>query len=293
MKKILLLFALLFTSPLFASGIGANATSASCDNETLETYNGTANVEIDWEPNTINIAWYNGDDLLDVQNSAQTCTYDGILNVPSTPPTKTGYTFNGWELKTIFVPDGFTQLEYIRTSGEQRINTGIYANENTAVETKFISHADSSETTTRVIIADSWYNQTYMLSTTAYTRAFQYIGTLEITRTDYWAPNQEYTVYMDKTTGQVVNGVTTNWTGTPNTFTSSIPLTMFGVTDVVERSAFVTMYYLKIWQNGILVRHFVPAKRNSDNVIGLYDAVSKTFFTNVGSGTFVAGPAVN
>ena len=28
----------------------------------------------------------------------------------------------------------------------------------------------------------------------------------------------------------------------------------------------------------------------SDNVLGMYDVMSKTFFTNVGTGTFIAGP---
>ena len=48
-------------------------------------------------------------------------------------------------------------------------------------------------------------------------------------------------------------------------------------------------YYFKV-PNKI---HLVPAKRNSDNAIGMYDKVSGTFFTNAGTGTFVAGPTVN
>ncbi len=38
------------------------------------------------------------------------------------------------------------------------------------------------------------------------------------------------------------------------------------------------------------IRNFVPARRNSDGVLGMYDTVSNTFFTNSGTGTFVAGP---
>ena len=30
----------------------------------------------------------------------------------------------------------------------------------------------------------------------------------------------------------------------------------------------------------------IPAKRKSDNVIGLYDMVSRQFFTNSGTGSF-------
>ena len=99
MKKLFMLFALIFTTPLFASGIGANETSASCDNATLEAYSGTVNVEIDWIPNTIETRWYNGNTLVDTTNTnANSCEYGDVLNRP-TNPTRTGYTFTGWTVQ--------------------------------------------------------------------------------------------------------------------------------------------------------------------------------------------------
>ena len=99
MKKVLLfLFAFVFATDSFASGIG-NVSSASCDNETLAKYTGTADVEINWEPNTIGLKWYNGDQQISGQTS---CVYDGTITVPP-QPTKFGYTFNGW--KVIHVND--------------------------------------------------------------------------------------------------------------------------------------------------------------------------------------------
>ena len=292
MKKVLLLFLLFFISPTFATGI--SGASAPCDNATLSQYSGTVNAEIDWEPNVIGITWYDGDTKLTVPTESQSCTYDNVITVPP-QPTKLGYTFNGWKVKKIMVPDGYTQLEYIKSNYSQNllINTGIYANENTAVEAKFIHHADSDASLTRMIIADSWSNERYALSVTAQTYAYQYIGNLRIPRLNYWVKDREYTVYMDKNVGQVVNGIITRWSGTPNTFTSTRPLTMFGVTDAPERFAYATLYYLKIWQNGNLVREYFPARRNSDNVVGLWDSVSETFFTTTNqSGAFTAGPVV-
>ena len=49
--------------------------------------------------------------------------------------------------------------------------------------------------------------------------------------------------------------------------------------------------YCRIWKAGVLVRDFIPAKRNSDSVIGMYDRVLGTFFTNSGSDDFTAGPS--
>ena len=46
----------------------------------------------------------------------------------------------------------------------------------------------------------------------------------------------------------------------------------------------------KIYNYGALVRDYVPARRESDGVVGFYDLVSDTLFINNGSGNFIAGP---
>ena len=49
------------------------------------------------------------------------------------------------------------------------------------------------------------------------------------------------------------------------------------------------LYYCKFWENGSLIRDFIPAVRKSDNIAGLYDLVNDQFYTNNGSGTFIYG----
>lgn len=53
------------------------------------------------------------------------------------------------------------------------------------------------------------------------------------------------------------------------------------------------IYRQQAYQNNVLVGDFIPAIRNSDNVVGMYDTVSGTFFTNAGTGAFVAGPVIS
>ena len=53
------------------------------------------------------------------------------------------------------------------------------------------------------------------------------------------------------------------------------------------------IYLAKLSINGDLKRNFIPARRDSDGKIGMYDMVSRTFFTNAGTGEFIAGPVVN
>lgn len=56
-------------------------------------------------------------------------------------------------------------------------------------------------------------------------------------------------------------------------------------------NAFIVMrlYACKIYDNGNLVRDFIPVYRKSDGAIGLYDLVGKSFYANAGTGTFLKG----
>lgn len=46
------------------------------------------------------------------------------------------------------------------------------------------------------------------------------------------------------------------------------------------------IYYCEIYDNNILVRNYIPARRESNGVCGLYDTVNGTFSTSIGSGKF-------
>ena len=124
MKKFFVAVLMLLTIPVFATGVGPGAATADCDNATLNTFSGTSNLSANWQANTIDLHWYN-DDTEITSGVPTSCIYDGDLTPPSTIPTKTGYTFKGWKTKKIFVPDGYTQLEYIENTGTAYINTGI------------------------------------------------------------------------------------------------------------------------------------------------------------------------
>ena len=49
------------------------------------------------------------------------------------------------------------------------------------------------------------------------------------------------------------------------------------------------LYSCKIYDNGTLVRDFIPCYRISDGEVGLYDLVNNQFYTNQGTGTFAKG----
>ncbi len=84
----------------FASGIEAGTAAPTCDYGTLESYTGPVGLQAEYEPNQINLHWYNQNQELTVQSAAQTCVYDGVLTPPSTQPTRNGYQFDGWTVRS-------------------------------------------------------------------------------------------------------------------------------------------------------------------------------------------------
>ena len=76
---------------------------------------------------------------------------------------------------------------------------------------------------------------------------------------------------------------------TTATFQSTYNMWVFAFNNmgsILARSVGCKIYYFKIWDNNALIRDYIPVLRNSDNKPGMYDRVTKTFFTNQGTGEF-------
>lgn len=52
------------------------------------------------------------------------------------------------------------------------------------------------------------------------------------------------------------------------------------------------IYSFSVYADDVLFINLVPAQ-NSGGAVGMYDTVSNTFFTNSGTGEFIAGPVGN
>lgn len=73
----------------------------------------------------------------------------------------------------------------------------------------------------------------------------------------------------------------------PYTSTNTYKLFNNGCAGGCGDKAFVgRIHYFKLYVNNTLVFDMIPARRNSDDVLGMYDIVSGQFFTNVGTGSF-------
>lgn len=197
------------------------------------------------------------------------------------------------------LPYGYTALEYIASTGTQYIDTGIPPAVDLIVDmvASFQGNQDSSWDCMLHAGNGDMNNGTYGL------RLFGDNYTLQVCYSMYGSngntsssytnptvsitPNQVYTI---RTTNQTLtlDGVTTLGNPNPISFTpvtQSMYLFAGRNSGSLWRRIRATLYSLRLTVGGTVVRDFIPAL-NPEGVPGLYDRVSKTFFTNIGSGTF-------
>ena len=97
-------------------------------------------------------------------------------------------------------------------------------------------------------------------------------------------PNNQYTVYDTVNDDYILStSVTTGTRGN-----SGNQITIGGYSSGAPANADV--YRVLIYNDGTLLRDFIPTRRNSDGELGMYDLVTNTFYPKAsGSGTFTAG----
>ena len=180
------------------------------------------------------------------------------------------------------LPLGYTLLNYVVFDSTQMINTGFTPNNNTRIESKC-----------RRTGALCWFygagnvnpRVTLFLSETGISRWGE-----QARRNFDFTENTTYTLVQDKN-GLSINGVLYPWNeGTAGDFTPTGVLNI-GSPDAASPTRFFAgnFYYMKVYDNGTLIRDFVPCK-NASNVAGLYDVVNGVFYTDTG---LVAGTAVS
>lgn len=169
------------------------------------------------------------------------------------------------------IPAIGTPIEYIQSSGTQYIETGISAKNITkaVIDFQYITVDSSRENQMMSVWVDaSNHMQCGLTGTTFLTgRGTTFSQTSNMTA---------------RTTGTSVP------IGNPDML---IPL-FAQRASAVDRWSIAKLYSCKMYNNDTLVRDFVPVKRISDNVYGLWDKVNKVFYKNAGTGTFTGGPTI-
>lgn len=185
------------------------------------------------------------------------------------------------------LPAGYTELEYIESTGTQYIDTGFVPNQDTRV----VMEAEHSVTS-----AVSWI---FGVRTASGKNMYAFLAYQNKYRTDY---NTTITSYgtaitamtkVDKDKNITTLNGTEVITNAYASFDCQYPLFLLAMNTAGTASGFASakVKIMKIYDNGAIVRNYVPCVDPS-GAIGLYDMVNGIFYGNAGTGAFIAGAEV-
>ena len=184
------------------------------------------------------------------------------------------------------LPAEYQQVEYIKSTGTQYIDTGFIPNSNTTIEMK----ASNVPTSTACLYcARTDYKENTF-------SAFLINGSS--LRVDYYDTQYEklmtvtsdtaYIYKQDKNLIYINEELIKTLTETEfDTMYNMYLLASHRRGTNLDNIGDVRLYYCKIWDDGTLIRDMIPCYRKSDNEIGMYDTVNNKFYTNQGTGEFV------
>ena len=193
------------------------------------------------------------------------------------------------------LPSGYTELGYIQSTGTQYINTGFMPNQDTRVA------MDCDILEVKNQYADSLFGCRVSASSKAYYLfSIGYSSTSEQWQSGYnngsvvGQLNRIGRHTIDKNKNETtIDSVTIQ--STYAAFQCSDKMMLFALMQngalSTDKFAIIKLYSCQIYDNGTLVRNFIPCK-NPSGEIGLYDAVNGQFYANAGTGAFTAGPVV-
>ncbi|GEM_PF-5178889 len=218
---------------------------------------------------------------------------------------KTTTTISKIETKTITetknnnpeVPEIYRQVEYIESSGTQYIDTGLSLNNyDDKGKSIIITQTVQYSTISGDYQLDGAYDDDGTLQFGVYNGKWSYNVRGTGLKDGTTATTNKVSIIID--TGSMkytVNGTENSLGNSVNDKYPSKTLFLFAKNDVssyqdgISFKAKKKLYSYSISVGGTLLRNFVPVYRVSDNVIGLYDTIGKTFYTNKGTGNFTKG----
>lgn len=219
------------------------------------------------------------------------------------------------ETPTPVLPTEYQEVEYIATAGSQAsnyaayINTGVNPNANTKIDIDFAMVTAYSKNWTWMPIFGSRDNTYNDKSTYFALYVYGKVNATSGTVTENYAgadPGSSSTVYVNfgqryniKNNGGsfYLDDVYLPAISTTNVLVqSNQPIYLFDCNNLgspQNRQHRTKIFKCKIYNGDTLIRDFVPCYKKSNNVIGFYDLVGSTFYTNSGTGYMERGSDVN
>lgn len=185
------------------------------------------------------------------------------------------------------LPSGYTQLEYIQSSGTQYVDTGFKPNNNTRV---LIDVQYTAAPSTNAVLFGARTSATSKNYALMYTSGGMLRSDYNAEYTQEWEGPETSRVVIDKNKeATTIYGTSQSYTNA--TFQCDYNLYLLCLNNAGESRWFSSakIYSCQIYDNDTMIRDYVPC-RTSGGEVGLYDLVGGEFYGNAGTGTFTAGP---
>lgn len=194
------------------------------------------------------------------------------------------------------LPSGYTQIEYIESTGTQWIDTGVQIGSTGAVQARFRPGSlGSTYYEQRLCGAYDGTNRCFILYN-CFNPAYLGVGTNDYTTGLAVTAGTDYSITcMVESAGTVqydLNGSVTS-VSYGGTIETGRNLYLFCCNENGSKTGFakVRLYEFRLYDGSTKVRDLVPCI-NPNGAVGMYDEVSGAFFGNAGSGVFTAGPEI-
>lgn len=206
----------------------------------------------------------------------------------------------------ITIPSEYQKVEYIQSSGTQYIRTPVPPSDNFRMDLKVYSTCvDSFYCAGLRIGGDIIFGQTGPTANDRVSASVNGASVNASTDGVQWSRSSSGQTYdiMLRTNG---NGTFTyhikDLTNEKEFLAENRSYTLMGnvtygicvssLNSVYILNGTNRFYYFRLYKDGEVAFDGIPCYRKSDNVVGLYDLVSKEFLVNAGTGSFTAGPDV-
>ena len=182
----------------------------------------------------------------------------------------------------VTLPTNYTQVEYIESKGTQYIDTGYIPNQDTRIVAKIRCTSGSTSGNYVFGANDGTYRYSFGKSVNYYIAGYNNQNTAFSTNA---STSSAFVLDMNK--NKAVIGEYDATTGY-SAFSVSKTLTLFAMNDVSGiLFGECAIYSFKIYDNGTLVRDFIPCI-GSDGFGGMFDLVQSKFYYSLGPGNFVS-----
>ena len=203
------------------------------------------------------------------------------------------------------LPAGYAEHEYLESTGTQYIDTGVVITPTMAVEAD-VQFTDK-DTKQQRIFGNSHNGTsdpdgdlgTGHLNFDIYIQGQGYFASAlaedkgDWVRTNTYADKNRHTHKLDCTDRKYyIDGTAMTTHSTAPTKSTNGSLFIFANNCVSNNCSKIRFYSCKIYDGGVVVHDYVPARRVSDSAFGLYDTKTDVFLTNAGTGKFNPGPAI-